>query len=199
MRPPLIRLVSMSRRLCTRLDSSHGVSAPLSSGSVVVMRGCCPATGFGWVMCVSTQGFPAEHCILLRWLMIFTSPVVYLMSWVISVFFVFLETIQYISTIWQPYPVLTSPLVYVCAVLWPGCSPYGSGDMENLSLSGRLYQCQALLFLLRPFPSPPSLPSENSPCWAVRLYSHLPHSLHPSLHPPIIFLCHTLSYAFPVF
>lgn len=42
----------------------------------------------------------------------------------------------------------SSPSVHVCAVLWPGCSPYGrQGHRESLDL------CQALLFLHRPFPS----------------------------------------------
>lgn len=46
-----------------------------------------------------------------------------------------------------------SPLEHVCAVLWHGCSPYGSRDTENLLLSSFLSVCQALLFLLHPFPS----------------------------------------------
>lgn len=47
---------------------------------------------------------------------------------------------------------LCSPLVHVCAVLWPGCSPYGSGDMENLSLSSFSHSVPSSVV------PPPSLP-----------------------------------------
>ena len=124
-----------------------------------------------------------EHWILPRWSMLFTSPVVDLISWVMSVFFCF--SWNYTISLYNknPYPVLTSPLVYVCVVLGPGCSPYGTGDMENLSLSGCLYPCQALLFLLRPFPSLTSVGElAMLSCSTVLSPPPLPSSLLPSSH-----------------
>lgn len=84
---------------------------------------------------------------------------------------------------YEPCSVLTSPSEHVCAVLRPGCSPYGSRDMENLSLSSFLYLCQALLFLLRPFPSLTSVTVLTMlSCSAVLSPPPLPPSLLLSSH-----------------
>lgn len=79
-------------------------------------------------------------------------------------------------------PVLTSPSAHICAVLWPGCSPYGSRDTENLSLCSFL--CQALLFLLHPFRSLTSV-RELSTLSSSGVLSPppLPPSLPLSFHP----------------
>lgn len=100
----------------------------------------------------------------------------------------------YICVYIEPFSALTSALVHVCMyVLWPGCSPYGSRDMENLSLSSFLYLCQALLFLLHPFPSLTSVRELTMlSCSGVLSPPSLPPSLLPSCLPFLI--SHSLSY-----
>lgn len=89
-----------------------------------------------------------------------------------------------------------SPLEHVCAVLWHGCSPYGSRDTENLLLSSFLSVCQALLFLLHPFPSLSSV-RELTMLSCLGVLS--PPPLPPSIYAPILSLYHSLSYAPTVF
>ena len=87
-----------------------------------------------------------------------------------------------------------SALVHVCDVLWPGCSPYGSRDMENLSLSSFLYLCQALLFLLHPFPS---LASVREPAMLSCSGVLSPPPLPPSLLPSCLLFLISHSLVFP--